>query len=137
MTSRAQTIRNALATAQGFKSAQEVYAELRRSGTGIGLTTVYRVLQKLVEDGSIDTMRLHTGESVYRVCASGEHHHHLVCRTCERAVEIVGPEIEAWADGVAAGAGFVNVSHTVEVFGTCATCSEARRRQDMPASSPQ
>jgi Fur family ferric uptake transcriptional regulator len=133
MTSRTQTVREALAAARGFKSAQEVYAELRQSGAEIGLTTVYRVLQKLADEGAIDMLRTDTGESVYRVCASEEHHHHLVCRMCNRTVEIAGPEIEAWADGVASGAGFVEVSHTVEIFGTCPDCAASRRSQHRPS----
>jgi Fur family transcriptional regulator, ferric uptake regulator len=34
----------------GFASAQELHQILRREGDGIGLTTVYRALQSLVDD---------------------------------------------------------------------------------------
>jgi Fur family ferric uptake transcriptional regulator len=37
-------------------------------------------------------------------------------------VEVEGPEVEAWASSVAAEHGFRDVSHTVEVFGTCPAC---------------
>ena len=37
-----------------------------------------------------------------------------------RTVEIEGPAVESWADTVAAQHGFRDVSHTLEVFGTCA-----------------
>ena len=43
-----------------------------------------------------------------------------VCRECGRTVEIEGPAVESWADTVAAQHGFRDVSHTLEVFGTCA-----------------
>ncbi len=33
-----------------------------------------------------------------------------------------GPEVERWAERVATENGFVGVSHTLEVFGTCAEC---------------
>jgi Fur family ferric uptake transcriptional regulator len=50
------------------------------------------------------------------------HHHHLVCRACGATVEVTGPAVETWAEQVAAEHGFRDVSHTVEVFGTCPAC---------------
>lgn len=105
-----------------FRSAQELHEELRKRGQGIGLTTVYRTLQSLADAGEIDVLRTDTGEAVYRRC-SDHHHHHLVCRTCGRTVEVEGPAVERWAERVAAENGFSGVSHTVEVFGTCAACA--------------
>jgi Fur family ferric uptake transcriptional regulator len=37
-------------------------------------------------------------------------------------VEVEGPAVESWADGVAQRHGFTDVSHTLEVFGTCPDC---------------
>ena len=65
-----------------FRSAQEIHEELRRTGEGIGLTTVYRTLQTLADGGEVDVLRTGTGEAVYRRCATADHHHHLVCRRC-------------------------------------------------------
>ena len=105
-----------------FRSAQDLHDELRKRGQGIGLTTVYRTLQSLADAGEIDVLRTDNGESVYRRC-SDHHHHHLVCRHCGRTVEVEGPAVERWAERVAAENGFSEVSHTVEVFGTCAACA--------------
>ena len=106
----------------GFRSAQELYDELRRRGQNVGLTTVYRTLQTLASSGLLDSVRTDTGESVYRRCAALHHHHHLVCRRCGSAVEVSGPDVESWAAEVAAGHGFSDVSHTIELFGVCADC---------------
>jgi Fur family transcriptional regulator, ferric uptake regulator len=104
-----------------FRSAQEIHDELRRRGQGIGLTTVYRTLQSLSAAGAVDTLRTDTGESVYRRCSTN-HHHHLVCRNCGFTVEVEGGQAEAWAAQVASAHGFSEASHTIEIFGTCATC---------------
>lgn len=104
-----------------FRSAQELHALLRGRGEGVGLATVYRALQALVDDGQIDTLRTSDGESVYRRCSTG-HHHHLVCRHCGRTVEVADAPVERWATRVAAEHGFVEVNHQIEVFGTCAAC---------------
>ena len=111
-----------LDTVEEFRSAQDLHDELRRRGENVGLTTVYRTLQTLAAADLVDMVRTDTGESVYRRCAAPHHHHHLVCRDCGSAVEVSGREVEAWAAEVAAAHGFSNVSHTIELFGTCADC---------------
>jgi Fur family ferric uptake transcriptional regulator len=111
-----------LAEAEGFHSAQELHAMLRDRGERVGLTTVYRTLQGLADCGEVDVMRPPGGEHLYRRCSEG-HHHHLVCRVCGRTVEVEGPAVETWADRVAARHGYVDVSHTMEIFGTCPGCA--------------
>ena len=106
-----------------FRSAQELHDELKRTGEGIGLTTVYRTLQTLAEAGTVDVLRTDDGEAVYRSC-SPTHHHHLVCRRCGRTVEVEGPTVERWASGIAAEHGFTAVSHQLEIFGLCRACSQ-------------
>ena len=111
-----------LGRVDGFRSAQDLHDLLRRQGSKVGLTTVYRHLQALSDAGQVDVLRTGDGEAVYRRCPTEHHHHHLVCRSCGRSVEVEGPEVEAWAASVAAAHGFREVTHTVEVFGTCADC---------------
>ena len=115
-----------LSDLDGFHSAQELHAILRSRGERIGLTTVYRTLQALADSNDIDVMRPPGGEHLYRRCSDG-HHHHLVCRSCGKTVEVVGPAVESWADKVAAQHGFSDVSHTLEIFGTCDTCAASNR----------
>ncbi|MEV0585909.1 transcriptional repressor [Nonomuraea sp. NPDC050310] len=126
MTSRRDAVHDTLRRSDGFRSAQDVYAQLRSDGAKIGLTTVYRALQALADGGLIDVLRTDDGESVYRACATDAHHHHLVCRRCGRTVEVAGPAVERWAEAVGAEHGFSEVTHTVEVFGTCADCATAK-----------
>lgn len=107
-----------------FSSAKEVHARLRERGETVGLTTVYNQLRALAESGEIDSLRSDDGEALYRRCGSDQHHHHLLCRSCGRTVEIEGPEVERWAARVAAEQGFEAVSHVVEVQGLCPACSK-------------
>jgi len=109
-----------------FRSAQEIHDELRHGGDTIGLTTVYRTLQAMADGGEVDVLRTASGESVYRRCASTDHHHHLVCRDCGAAVEIAGPAVETWAQAVADAHGFTDLSHTVEIFGRCGGCTTSQ-----------
>ena len=122
-TRQAQALAAALESLPGFCSAQEIHAELRRKGEHVGLTTVYRHLQLLSEQGSVDAIRDANGEILYRQCETSVHHHHLTCRNCGRSVEVEGRAVEQWAEKVAAEAGFTDVGHTVELFGLCPECA--------------
>jgi Fur family ferric uptake transcriptional regulator len=108
-----------------FRSAQDLHDLLRSRGTKVSLTTVYRTLEVLVEAGEVDMMRLPNGESLFRRCSKGHHHHHLVCRSCGKAVEIEGAAFEDWAERIASDHGFTEVDHTVEIFGRCPACAGA------------
>lgn len=112
----------AMETFDGFRSAQEVHAVLAARGQSVGLSTVYRTLQALADAGEVDSLRTESGESSYRRCSAGHHHHHLVCRSCGATVEVDGPAVERWTRGVAADHGYRDVSHTLEIFGTCDSC---------------
>lgn len=105
-----------------FRTAQDLHDILRHRGTGIGLTTVYRNLQALVDAGEVDAIRTADGEAAYRRC-SPTHHHHLICRRCGATVEVADDAVESWATKVAAEHGFSDVTHTVEVHGVCASCA--------------
>lgn len=106
----------------GFQSAQQIHDRLRDGGVTVGLATVYRGLQLLADSGEVDVLRTDAGEATYRYCSDG-HHHHLVCRSCGRTVEVESAEVERWAGRSAAAHGFTDVSHSLEVFGTCAECA--------------
>ncbi len=124
-TRQRSAVREVLDTCEGFRSAQDLHGILRERGEKVGLTTVYRTLQGMADAGEIDVMRPPGGEHLYRRCSRG-HHHHLVCRSCGRTVEVEGPAVESWAGKVARENGFVDVSHTLEIFGTCEECVAKR-----------
>jgi Fur family transcriptional regulator, ferric uptake regulator len=123
-TRQGTAVRDALRTAGGFRSAQDVYAVLRAEGEPVGLSTVYRHLQGLVGDGLVDVIHTADGEATYRYCGDpgAGHHHHLVCRACGRTQEIEGRAIERWAGAIAQQHGYSDVDHTVELFGLCPDC---------------
>ncbi len=129
LTRQKRALAGVLDSSDSFRSAQELFAELRSRGEPVGLTTVYNQLRTLAEAGDVDVLRADDGETRYRRCGSGRHHHHLVCRACGATVEVEGPEVERWANQTAAANGFSDLTHTVEIIGTCASC-----RLDAPPS---
>lgn len=121
LTRQRQAVADVLAELDDFRSAREIHALLKDRGHGIGLATVYRTLQLLADHEQVDVIRSADGEAGYRRC-SASHHHHLVCRSCGATVEVEGPAVERWTRAMAAEHGFTDVSHTLEIFGTCPSC---------------
>ena len=88
--------------------------------------TVYRSLATLEETALV--RRCDFGDGVYRYeFNTGEHHHHhIICRVCAsvRTLDV------CFADGLermVRQMGYTNVTHTLEIFGTCVACQEAGR----------
>ena len=105
-----------------FVSAQELHQKISQSGKKLGLTTVYRALTEMVEQGTADSLSISDGEMRYRICTP-EHHHHLICRVCGKTVEFDLPGFEELALEVAKANGFTELSHEIELFGVCTRCS--------------
>jgi Fur family ferric uptake transcriptional regulator len=119
-----EAVREALSTTEGFVSAQSLHARMRGAGSEVGLATVYRALADLAAEGDADALQ-QDGESLYRACTPGSHHHHLICRSCGKTIEISADPVEQWAREIAAANGFTQPEHVVDVFGYCADCSPA------------
>lgn len=123
-TRQREAVREALAASEEFVSAQALHQLLRSDGSTVGLATVYRALAALAEDGEADALQS-GGEVLYRACTP-THHHHLICRSCGRTVELEAATVERWAGEVAAAHGFVEPEHVVDIFGVCAECAARR-----------
>jgi Fur family ferric uptake transcriptional regulator len=121
-TRQRRAVIEAMSSFDDFRSAQEIHDLLVKRGDPVGLATVYRTLQLLADADEVDLLRTEGGETIYRRC-SDSHHHHLVCRSCGTTVEVEGPTVERWARSIADEHGFADVSHTLEIFGTCPDCS--------------
>ena len=126
MTKQRQAVLDELTRVNDFRSAQQIFEDLRSQGQRVGLATVYRSLQGLAEEGRVDTLRSSEGEALYRSCTSDHHHHHLVCRECGFTEEIEQSQIESWVSSVAAAHGFGVVEHSLELSGVCSSCQSKK-----------
>jgi Fur family transcriptional regulator, ferric uptake regulator len=122
LTRQGRAVLEIVKASENFRSAQDIHAQLRAAGETVGLTTVYRHLALLTDNGQLDSLQTADGEVVYRRCRSDQHHHHVVCRQCGRGTEVELPDLERWAESTAHGLGYTDVTHTLEIFGLCAFC---------------
>src|SRR5437667_11958478 len=66
-------------------TAQEIFDELRGEGRGVGIASIYRVLELLTEKGLLQRVDFGAGVAGFEPAHSrGEHHHHLACSNCGR-----------------------------------------------------
>lgn len=92
---------------------------------GVGRASIYRALEQLENAGLVQRLDLGGGAAGYeRVGLGGEHHHHLVCRSCGDLTPFHDDDLERAIGSVAAAGGFRVSSHEVTLQGTCAGCSE-------------
>ncbi|MFI4872877.1 MAG: Fur family transcriptional regulator [Phycisphaerales bacterium JB058] len=98
-------------------SADEIRDGLRESG--IGIATVYRIVNKAAEEGEIIRVELPGAPARYEP-ADLPHHHHFECDACKRVYDVPG-----CASGVSSLApeGFAVESHEIILRGTCPDCS--------------
>jgi Fur family transcriptional regulator, ferric uptake regulator len=102
-------------------SAQDIYVQLRTRNQTVGLATVYRALESLKLDGSVQGRTLPTGESLYS-CVQADRHH-LTCLHCGQSIPIDECPVEQLEERLESLHQFKIYYHTLEFFGVCLTCS--------------
>lgn len=87
----------------------------------LGLTTVYRTLEKLADGGLIERVHQPDGCNAYVPAAPG-HQHLLLCEGCGRAVRFGGDRLDELMQQVAENSGFEVRDHWLQFVGLCADC---------------
>jgi Fur family ferric uptake transcriptional regulator len=87
----------------------------------INLATVYRTLE-LLERLEI-VFHVHLGHGPSRWHLAGDVHHHLVCASCDRVVEIPDATFDPLRKRLRHDTGFVIDPHHFSLSGLCAECA--------------
>jgi len=111
-------------------SAKEIYAALYKMYPGLGLTTVYRTLDLLVQTGLINKFTFGGGQNRYEFKSGKkkEHHHHLICTKCGRIIDyndFIDEELELvkkTEQALARKHNFTVLDHNIEFYGRCEKC---------------
>ena len=102
----------------------DILTEVRRTATGVNISTVYRTLDLLEELDLVSHAHLGHGAPTYHL-AERDQHLHLVCRDCEQVTEsdlsIAAPFVES----LRAAHGFQTDMKHFAIFGLCADCSSS------------
>ncbi|MDP3767209.1 MAG: transcriptional repressor, partial [Dehalococcoidia bacterium] len=87
-----------------------------------------RTVKSLSESGVVDTLAHHRGETCYRLCGDG-HHHHLVCRSCGRVEDFATCDVSSLVEQLARSTEYEIEGHWLEVYGQCASCRILQRAE--------
>lgn len=101
---------------------EEINAKLGESG--IGKSTVYRLMTKLVEEKKVHKSAGEGRQFVYRITADDhcKHHLHLQCKDCGRVLHLDEATSDALLDSVRAARNFLVSEEDTVLLGKCADC---------------
>jgi Fur family ferric uptake transcriptional regulator len=120
-TNQRRAILKALETAPGPLTPQEVLARAENEHRGLGLATVYRNLNQLIEKGDIVAVHLPNDITRYEKSGLG-HHHHFRCSQCQQVFELSQRCPVAILEGVTLPGGFRVQGHELTLYGLCSQC---------------
>ena len=128
LTRSRQTVLDVITQADQHLTTAEVYRKAKAKYKRIGLTTVYRTLDLLVELDYIQ--RIHLTEGCHSYAATAQPHaHHLVCSDCGRAEAFADCELEPLMKVIQTKTGYEIDRHMLELMGRCPSCQQKGRAQ--------
>ncbi|MBL7131274.1 MAG: transcriptional repressor [Candidatus Omnitrophica bacterium] len=114
-------------------SAEDVYITVHKNYPQVGLTTVYRTLELLVQMGLVFKFDFGDGRARYELSEGPKgtrHHHHLVCSSCGRVIDytdFIDEEIELLNQtekGLSKKFNFKITNHLIQFYGLCDKCKD-------------
>jgi Fur family transcriptional regulator, ferric uptake regulator len=100
---------------------EEIFADIHQTARGVNVSTVYRTLELLEQVGLVTHTHLGHGAPVYHLAAEAQHVH-LVCRDCEKVIQVDPAAVGSLVTVLDREFGFeTDVGH-LTVYGRCADC---------------
>src|SRR3954467_3535649 len=112
-------------------SVEAIRRELKQRGEQVGVATVYRTLDLLVQSGLVRSQEFGEGFKRYEPMPAQTDHEHLICEQCGRVVEFQNERLERMLPIIADEHAFQLARHRVEIYGFCREC----RQRDLPVGS--
>jgi Fur family ferric uptake transcriptional regulator len=112
-------------------TAEEIYELVKAEYPEIGLATVYRTIQLLLELNLIDRINLDDGFVRYEIGQISDttkhHHHHLICTKCGKISSFEDDLLERLEKRIEDTMLFKVTDHEVKLYGICKNCSTERK----------
>ncbi len=132
ITAGREAIIEALSATHDHLSAEDVYARIHDKYPNVGLTTIYRTLDMLVNLGLVFKFDFGDGKARYELTEGpkgAHHHHHLVCTGCKRVIDytdFIDDELELLhrtEKGLSQKYNFRINNHLIQFYGLCQGCA--------------
>ncbi|MCG8444151.1 MAG: transcriptional repressor [Hyphomicrobiales bacterium] len=115
MTGQREVVAHVLSEADDHPDVEELYRRASKIDDKISLSTVYRTLKLLEEEGIIERHDFGEGRARYET-ASDDHHDHLIDIRSGHVIEFQNPDIEKLQEKIAEELGYKLVGHRLELF---------------------
>ena len=125
VTAQRLVIAELLLHAPGHLSAEDVASQVKERGHKVGLATVYRTIDLLVESGLVAERDLGEGFRRFEPVREDPRHEQLLCSTCGTVEEFRDARIDEIARNVAAVRGFARERHQLIIHGVCRACQRS------------
>lgn len=125
VTMQRRVILEAVLQRDDHPTADQVYEAVQKRIPQLSRTTVYRVLDTLLELGVIRRVHLTGGTS--RFDGMIRRHHHLVCICCGKIIDIHDERLNQLPLPRRKMQGFKAEDFSVQISGVCADCQKKRK----------
>ena len=124
-----------MAGSEKHLSAEEIYIKAHAMNPAIGMTTIYRTLDILVEMRLVNKFDFGDGRARYELTEGPKgalHHHHLICTSCNRAIDytdFIDEEVELLTKTekvLAKKYNFKISRHQIQFYGLCENCQKGK-----------
>ena len=115
-----------IAGANGPLPVQEILQRAQKEGVTVGIATVYRTINLLLEAKQIQSVILPSGETRYESADLG-HHDHFQCRHCGNVFDLSVCPLHL-ASGTIIPGGFLVEGHEMTLYGLCPDCSKRKSK---------
>jgi Fur family ferric uptake transcriptional regulator len=127
LTPQRMLVIEALHNAGGHISAEEIYEQLHSHYPYSNISTVYRTLDLLKKFNLVTETDFGDGRVRYHVAEKG-HHHHLVCDTCGKIIDLDESALYPLREVLFHDYGFEADLRHLAVSGECSECRKKRRQ---------
>ena len=134
-TRQRDAILQAITEARGPVSIQQILARAQAALGSLGIATVYRTLNLLLESKRIQTVILPDGQTCYERSGLG-HHDHFQCRRCRNVYDLEVCPLHL-ARGTIIPGGYLVEDHEMTLYGLCPACSAGKSPAKSPATPPR
>ncbi|MBN2120495.1 MAG: transcriptional repressor [Candidatus Omnitrophica bacterium] len=126
-----QSVLDVLGKATRHLSAEDIYMQMHKVNPGVGLTTIYRTLELLVQMGIVIKSDFGEGRARYEMAEGPKglnHHHHLICTGCGKVIDytdFIDDEVELLQrteKGLSKKYNFKISNHLIQFYGLCQVC---------------
>ena len=124
LTPQRRAVLEVLTSSGDHLTAAEIYERAHKLNPRIGLATVYRTLDILLDMSLVCAIHSRGSSPAYMATRATDHHHHLVCTQCGTIVHFTECDLDDLELRMALLTGFDIQGHFLQLTGRCSDCQQ-------------